>query len=95
MKNITLETITNDTIYAVEIEDNYGRNWITGTMAELTPVLDRLETSEDEWLSDIDIACNQPEHLLPYFEAYEAFRREHRWVPMSPEEFFPIWKEVA
>lgn len=89
-KNITLETINNECIWAVELDDGYGRHWVTGTAKQVEWAM------ESEDFSDCDLCANQPEHLRPFFEAYWNYQygpERHGFTPI--ETFYEIWKEAA
>ena len=91
MKNLNWNTIMNDTILAVELDDGYGRHWVTGTRKEVQWALD----SGD--VSDIDRACthHQPAHLRPFYEAYDAYCKAQRNYGIDPKEYFEkVWKEA-
>ena len=90
MKNLKLTDIINDTVYAVELEDEYGRHWITGTLSEVEWAFN------SENLSDIDMCCDQPEHLRQFYADYEAYRYSPECTGfLTVEDFYHIWKEAA
>ena len=77
----------NDSIWAVELDDGYGRHWVTGTYAEVEWAM------ESEDFSDCDLCCNQPDHLKPFMDAYMAhqYGPERNGFMTIPEFYEKVW----
>jgi len=83
MKKLTRKTILNDTMWAVELDEGCGRHWITGNWNKVKPLFD------SHYLSDIDFAAVQPEHLIEFYDAYWKYRKENH-CNITVEQFYKI-----
>ena len=82
---ISLEEIKKNTRWAIELDDGYGRHWVTGTWPEVEWAFQ----SED--FSDCDICANQPEGIKEFYDAYFEYCMANKCYGLSHEEFYDIW----
>lgn len=76
---LSLETINKDTIWVVKMQ-----GWRdSGTYDEMK----RLAESDE--CRDFDVACEQPEHLKPFWDAYWEYEKEHGFTYI--DQFYEVW----
>lgn len=92
IKNLYV-TISEETILALEIEDDYGRHWVTGKKDVIDERMKNL--AEDEYFSDLD-TCSKQEHPIckDYYGKMDDIDTYNKNCIFGMREYFPLYLEA-